>query len=197
MARHIIVAVCTSLLMLLGGGSALACDTGSWLMVSGWTEPGDPVRLTGGGLDEGAVRLVWDRPSGREVGRGHVGEDGRLATEVRIPLGAAGRHKIIALAADGGTSAVEQHAWTDVMVGNPVAQAPAVPSRDAPARSDRTTPLAAALAAVAGAGLLLALRRRRPRVEVPADADLDAELRMLVEQLPQADKREVGAHSSH
>lgn len=124
MKRGVLIALCTAALLMLSAGTALACDTGSWLMLGGNPVPGDMTPLRGGGFDPGRLILVWDHSDGEVVGTGEATRDGRLETEVHIPADAAGRHKIIALDVDdaGGDSPADPHAWTDVVVGTLVAE---------------------------------------------------------------------------
>lgn len=186
MKRAIIAAVLTGLLIIVGAGHALACNTGEWLLLGGRAWPGTTVGLTGGGLDAGRVVLVWDRPTGQVVGEGDVSPDGRLTTEVDIPAAAAGRHKIIAVGAAVDDSPTDSHAWTDVVIGTVAAEASAA-SKDADpprSRSGRFWVLAAVAVALAAAvGVSRAARRRldREAVAVPFDdVAVEAELQLLL-----------------
>lgn len=189
MARGISIAVTTALLLLSGVGTALACDTSSWLLLGGSAYPGGLAPLRGGGFDAGGVVLVWDRSGGRVVGEADVGSDGRVETEVRVPADAAGAHKIIALpqTEEAGESPAHPHAWTDVFVataGGEAATLSAAPD-DAGTTVSQRSWVAVAIGGLVAGLLLFARRRRSRRVDVDdpcglAPADLDETPRVFV-----------------
>lgn len=181
MLRGLGIGAGATLLLLAQSGTALACDTSSWLDVPGPVQPGSVATLHGGGFEPGPVALVWDRSSGAVVGEGTVAADGRLATSIRVPADAVGAHKVIALPDTEQVSPTHSHAW--VALNLPVA-AGSTPPASTPVTGDGTTAWqlrAAGSGTVVLSAALLALAWRRRR-GVVGDDDLDVELQLLVER---------------
>jgi MYXO-CTERM domain-containing protein len=188
MMRGIVIGFCSALFLVTSGTGALACDTGSWLQVSGAAGAGTPVTVRGGGLEPGPLTLVWDRSGGEVLGSAAVTADGQMAVDVEIPATAAGRHKIIAVPAAAAGSPVDLHAWTDVIVPGA-----AVEPRPAPVSTGQATP-ESSLGKQVGAGLVALLvvflgaaaRRRRAAARSSAESTrgldgMDAELAGLLD----------------
>ncbi|TQN42569.1 MYXO-CTERM domain-containing protein [Blastococcus colisei] len=181
--RGIVIGFCSALFLVTSGTGALACDTGSWLQVSGAAGAGTPVTVHGGGLEPGPLTLVWDRSGGEILGSASVTLDGRMAVDVQIPATAAGRHKIIAVPAAAAGSPVDLHAWTDVVVASAVVEPRPAPvsTGQATAESSLGKQVGAGLAALLVVFLGLAARRRRAAVRAAAGSTreidgLDTEL---------------------